>query len=387
MRFFLRAAVLSCWLVPAPLLAAPKNSPEELIARGEYPAAIEAYREQARAERDPKARAKLLFTLLEICYLASRASAFKEDQREYLKIARDAGEELLLSDGKNARLWLMYGQVTQDLGALTVAEDAFGRALAYGEIAAASKLGFLAAQNNDHELAVSAFTAALNENPADTGLWLQLSESYFLLERFDDARTSAERADALSPNDVRTLRLIAAVYVRLGRTEEAASTYERLVALYPLDFRYTSQLALFYARLERGREAQYHYEASVKTLRGLLDQKPGYEEALASVLNNYAWLLCTSKTRALQHAMSYERAYEMASESVELSGEKNPTYLDTLAEAAFLTGRLSEARTRASQALALNPSHPYYRDQLARFQAAGWSPSTRGARLLNAPRP
>ncbi len=64
--------------------------------------------------------------------------------------------------------------------------------------------------------------------------------------------------------------------------------------------------------------------------------------------NNLAWLLATSSDASVRDG---NRAIEVAEQSVQLSGGKDPNYLRTLAAAYAEVGQFSEAIATAEQAM------------------------------------
>jgi Tfp pilus assembly protein PilF len=75
-----------------------------------------------------------------------------------------------------------------------------------------------------------------------------------------------------------------------------------------------------------------------------------YEKALknnpenATVLNNYAYYLCLTKSKNM------DKAYEMSKKAIELESN-NPSFLDTYAYILFLQGKYAEAKKIFRKAL------------------------------------
>ena len=68
----------------------------------------------------------------------------------------------------------------------------------------------------------------------------------------------------------------------------------------------------------------------------------------AEILNNLAWVLATTGDVSVQDA---NKAVELAQHACELTGYKNPSFLDTLAAACAAAGRFDDAVKTAKQAL------------------------------------
>ncbi|MFP4037366.1 MAG: tetratricopeptide repeat protein [Desulfobacteraceae bacterium] len=120
------------------------------------------------------------------------------------------------------------------------------------------------------------------------------------------------------PGDVRLLKSLAMVHHQLGEYEEALLAYERALALDPTD---------------------------------------------ATVMNNLAWLLLTAPDASIR---DLDRALDLARKAVEK--ERNPLFLDTLAEAYYADGDRRRALELIDEAISLAEERPeYYLDQKEKF--------------------
>jgi membrane associated rhomboid family serine protease len=81
-------------------------------------------------------------------------------------------------------------------------------------------------------------------------------------------------------------------------------------------------------------------------------------------LNNVAWLILTG---AAPSSGMIDVALQLAERAVEETWQRDPTILDTLAEAYFLAGRSEEAVDVIDEAIVLAPGVDYYREQRRRF--------------------
>ena len=130
---------------------------------------------------------------------------------------------------------------------------------------------------------------------------------------------SLERQIEVQPEDVRLYLNLAMVYHAVGKEREAMKTYDRIIRLDP-------------------------------------------DSALA--LNNLAWLLATAEDESLRDQRA---ALVLADKAVAL--ERSAMYLDTLAEAYFVNGKVREAVATIREAIALaEDDKAYYEQQLRRFQ-------------------
>jgi tetratricopeptide (TPR) repeat protein len=120
----------------------------------------------------------------------------------------------------------------------------------------------------------------------------------------------------------------------------------------PQNITLLNKLGMIYHEIGRYREAMNTYE---KTLR--LDPNQ------AEVLNNLAWLLVTVPDKEMRDPI---RALPLAERAVEI--ERSPVFLDTLAEAYFVNGRIADALAAIDEAIALDPKGwSYYEEQRKKF--------------------
>ncbi len=153
------------------------------------------------------------------------------------------------------------------------------------------------------------------------------------------ARASAlKKAQAEAAMQAAFTKVIAA----FKRNDDAAAeaTMKDLVAKYPE----TASMVLsirFNRHLEKGREKEAH-----ETLRS----EWATADLNASDLNSFAWDLVTSeKIKSRDYAL----AIAMATRGVEITEEKEPNIIDTLAYALFHSGKVTEAITWQQKAVDL----------------------------------
>jgi Zn-dependent protease with chaperone function len=120
------------------------------------------------------------------------------------------------------------------------------------------------------------------------------------------------------------------------------------------------QTFLHYQSAAAYQEAGAH-EKAIDMYEKIIEENS--DEAVA--LNNLAWLLVTVPDPALR---AHERGLLLAQEAVAL--ERSPVFLDTLAEAYYANGMVSEAVKTIKEALSLaRENRSYYEAQLKKFSA------------------
>ncbi len=105
------------------------------------------------------------------------------------------------------------------------------------------------------------------------------------------------------------------------------------------------------------------YEKAIKTYERVINLDPNH----APALNNLAWLLVTVPDQGLRDKV---RALDLAKKAVAI--ERSAVFLDTLAEAYYVNGMISEAVETIEEAiLVASEGRDYYEKQLKKFLASG----------------
>jgi TPR repeat protein len=112
------------------------------------------------------------------------------------------------------------------------------------------------------------------------------------------------------------------------------------------------------------------YETGRGTERNIQKAAQWYEKAATHnnplALNNLAWLYATSQDPKLRQPT---KAVDYAYRAVQLSKEKEPLYLDTLAAAYFAAGRQADAIASERKAMALVPSDPSFKEHFEKYSS------------------
>jgi protein O-mannosyl-transferase len=153
----------------------------------------------------------------------------------------------------------------------------------------------------------------------------------------DEAMVHFEQAIKLQPNYAEAYYNRGNVLFTKGRIDEAIADLEKTLQLQPNDA--DAHTCLGNALLRRGslKDAIAHYEKALL----LAAQDPHSR-------NNIAWVLATASDASIRDGI---KAVEFAQRAVELSGDRDPKFLRTLAAAYAESGRFSEAITTAKQAI------------------------------------
>jgi tetratricopeptide (TPR) repeat protein len=155
----------------------------------------------------------------------------------------------------------------------------------------------------------------------------------------DEALTEFQRALQLNAADPETHSSFGCFLDKAGKLEGAVGQFELALELAPRNAEAHNNLALCLSRQGKHREAVAHYQKA-------LEIKPRYAEAH----NNLALLLATQSEATVRDR---SEALMHSKRACELTGRREPMFLDTLAAAQARSGDFSEAIAVAEEGLRL----------------------------------
>ncbi len=161
---------------------------------------------------------------------------------------------------------------------------------------------------------------------------------------FIDSETLYRTTLARNPNADLAQNNLGLLLFRAGQPEEAITHFEKALQIRPGSAHAHNNLANAYRVMGRLREAADHYEQSLKLEPGNLN-----------TWNNLAFLLATCSDASIRNG---RRAVELAEHAQQVTANKNPVVLATLAAAYAETGRFADAVRTAQKALELTQEHP-----------------------------
>ena len=149
---------------------------------------------------------------------------------------------------------------------------------------------------------------------------------------------------------------LVAAYKRLGDMAHVKAILKEMEQALRPGAESQAALAELFARQKLYAEAIQHYEAA-------LELKPDF----APAHNNLAWLLATAADPAFRNP---QQALEHAKRAVELSGGKEATFIDTLAEALYVNRDYQRAVEVETRALQLDPNDEEFLEHMERYRKA-----------------
>lgn len=191
----------------------------------------------------------------------------------------------------------------------------------------------------------------------------------------EEARQDLDRALQVSPGFTLAVIMRAELAADEGKFEQAAELLKPLVEENPEESTLRLQMAMYYSAAQKPRIAIAEltvllanqvddwrvrrtradaYLAVGDHARALADYERAFEveKEDSGLLNNMAWLLCTSTVDDIRDG---KRALELARKATELSGEKEAHILSTLAAAYAETGDWENAMKWAAKAVEITP--------------------------------
>ncbi|MDR1583654.1 MAG: tetratricopeptide repeat protein [Prevotellaceae bacterium] len=192
------------------------------------------------------------------------------------------------------------------------------------------------------ELSITVLKQLTGIDPGNKNTWLGLLSLEYSLKKFDQLEQSSQKAIISDPKYANFYMYSALALMSQKKIKPAIKILEDGIsdALYDSVFinNALSFLGDMYFSINKSKKAFAYYEKA-------LENNPQN----ATVLNNYAYYLCLTKSKNI------DKAYTMSKKAIELESG-NPSFLDTYAYILFLQGKYAEAKIMFRKALAVGGS-------------------------------
>jgi tetratricopeptide (TPR) repeat protein len=216
--------------------------------------------------------------------------------------------------------------------------DEFSRTLRLAPDDAEAHANLLESLNRTgkHEEAREEASAAIKACPPNVGVEMQIGGLLGLDGNYSDAAAHLREAVRLAPDRPGTYLPLTTCLGRLGKTSEMAEAAREGLRVNPFDVELHMALVVAYGGLGDLTNEVVH-------LRIVTDLKPDRVEAL----NNLAWILASTPNEGIRDG---PEAVRQAERACELTQQREPVLLGTLAAAYAAAGRFKEAVETAEQA-------------------------------------
>jgi tetratricopeptide (TPR) repeat protein len=191
--------------------------------------------------------------------------------------------------------------------------------------------------------AIADFDRAVELNPKYANAWFNRGEAHYEQGDYQAAVRDYTAALRLSPNDAAAHNSRGHALYRLRRYRDAVREYDRAVAIDPKSAAARINRADAHADLGAYAEAARDYRAAIE-----LEPESGRAYLGA------AWLMATCPEAAYRNA---DLAVKAATKAIELDGDRDYRYLETLAAAQASAGEFDAAARTQVQAAALAPKN------------------------------
>jgi tetratricopeptide (TPR) repeat protein len=238
---------------------------------------------------------------------------------------------------------------------------------------ALGNLGAELSKDGQMDAAISDYRRALDLNPNFLGINYDMGVCYFSMGRLDDAIQAYRRELQLDPSNDIAHNNIGKALEQQGHWNEAVAEYQTALAIDPNSGAANDNLGMALLKLGRLDDAIAHLQKAVEIepafvgeqdCLGLAYAKKGrqpdainhFENAVATNADNIeagdhlSWLLATAPDASVRDGA---RALTLAQHAAELSGNENPTNLESLAAADAETGNFKDAAAVAERGLDL----------------------------------
>lgn len=190
-------------------------------------------------------------------------------------------------------------------------------------------LAIALAMANDYADAIEQFGIVIQEQPSYANAYFNRGELYFQTDNYAEAIADYSAAIRLQPNDAQYRNSRAHSLLMINRNKEALADYRKAAELDSTNGQWWADLADAYQFLGQYREAMSAYRLAIEA-----------DRELGRAYQNAAWLMATCSDTKVRNP---KNALEAARRAIELDGDGDPRYLDTLAAAQAANGQFSDA--------------------------------------------
>ncbi len=191
----------------------------------------------------------------------------------------------------------------------------------------------------DYERAIADFNTTIRLQPKFPKVYFNRGEIRFELKSFDEALRNYTEAIRLAPDDVAAYNKRAHSYYQLQRYPEAITDFNAAVEMEPENAEFLADRADALAGIGKFDDAANDYRKAIKL-----------DESLGRAYQSAAWLMATCPEDRYRNVTL---ALQAARKAIELDGDNDYLYVDTLAASLANAGEFDKAKQAAERAIAL----------------------------------
>ena len=206
-----------------------------------------------------------------------------------------------------------------------------------GHAEAHCNLGNAWLQKGDVAKAIGCYEKALEIKPNYAEAHCNLGTVLLQKGQMDEAISHFQKALNIKSDYAKAYNNLGLALMKKGRVDEAIAHYQRALEIKPGSAEVLNNLGTAFLRGGQTDQAFAHF-------RKAMEIQPSNE----AIPNNLAWLLATSPDASQRNGI---KAVEFAQQTIELTGENDPSSLDTLAAAFAESGDYERALEAATHAL------------------------------------
>lgn len=290
-------------------------------------------------------------------YNKSKAATSEKDYSEVIEVCGDAMQAGLKGDNATyVRKLMAWGhnrrgelrakagdekQALEDFQAAIELDNTLWRAI--------HNRGVSYATVGDYKRAVEDFNLTLELNPRYPNAWFNRGELRYEQRDFRGAVEDYTRAIALAPNDAAAYNSRGHAHYRLGQYRSALSDYSSAVRLEP-------ENAAAYTNRGDAYADQGYYSQAADDYRTAIEFNPKLGRAYQSA----AWLMATCPQEQFRNP---QLALESAEKAIQIDGDSDYRYLETLAAAQASAGHFEDAEKTQKRVVELAPKSDKERSQ------------------------
>lgn len=290
-------------------------------------------------------------------YEMTKRANFEKEYREIVHLCRQALRaslpETTAAYARRLKAWAhnRLGEVCADTGRTDEALDNFEQAVELDphHWRAVHNRGVAYATMARYDEAIADFDHTIKLNRNYPSAWFNRAELLYEQGKYTEAVADYTEVLRLQPDDAAALNSRGHSYYRLEKFREAAADYNQSLKLDPNNAAAYTNRGDVYAEVGDYEQAGADYQSAIRV-----------DPELGRAYQSAAWLMATCSMPKFRNG---QLAVEAAMKAIELDGDKDPRYLETLAAAQAAAGDFTAAQQTQSRVLQVVSKSDYEKSE------------------------